>query len=221
MIDEFTKFLAETGTSPFSQIQQDKLVLFLHGFEPGYFVEFGACDGLYLSNTFLLEAKYGWDGILCEPAQSYYEALVKNRICHKEQLCVADQTGKTMQFVEVDYNSDKGLSGLQDYVFQDHHSETRRNNSITYDVNTISLKDLLDKYSAPEIVDYLSIDTEGSEFSILEAYDFSRHFKIITVEHNGTHNRDKIYSLLTSKGYDRILTEASAWDDWYIKKDLF
>lgn len=220
MKEEFEKFLEEYGKSEYSQIQQDKMVLFFHGFEPGFFVEFGACDGLYLSNTYLLEKEYGWIGILSEPAPSYYEALLNNRNAHKEQLCVADHSGKIMEFVEVDYENDKGLSGLQEFVFQDHHSQTRKDNSVTYQVNTISLKDLLDKYSAPDVVDYLSIDTEGSEYSILEAYDFSRHFRIISVEHNGTHNRDKIYSLLTDKGYDRVLTEFSAWDDWYIKRDL-
>jgi hypothetical protein len=216
----FKKFLKEHGESQYSQNKQDLFALFIHGKDPGYFVEFGACDGLYLSNTILLEKDYGWTGILSEPAPSYYEQLIKNRDCHLESLCVTDKTGDKVDFLEVDISSDKGLSGLTEFVFQDHHAETRRNNSSSYEVETISLKDMLDKYDAPDHIDFLSIDTEGSEYLILNGYDFSRDFKAIAVEHNGTANREKIYDLLTSKGYQRVLLEFSAWDDWYIKPDL-
>lgn len=221
MFNKFQKFIDNIGESKYSQNKQDLFALFIHGKVPGYFVEFGACDGIYLSNTALLEKEYNWTGILSEPASSYYNELIKNRSSHLEKLCVADKTGDIMNFLEVDLDNDKGLSGLADYVFQDHHSETRKNNSYTYNVETISLKDLLDKYNAPEHIDFLSIDTEGSEFMILKAYDFSRHFKAIAVEHNNTPNRESIYELLTSQGYERILLEFSAWDDWYIKRDLY
>jgi FkbM family methyltransferase len=220
MFNDFQKFLDVTAESQYSQNRQDLFALFINGDKPGYFVEFGACDGIHLSNTFLLEKEHGWTGILSEPAPSYYNELVKNRSSHLENLCVANESGKTMDFLEVDIENDKGLSGLTEFVFQDHHSETRKNNSQTYSVETISLKDMLDKYEAPESIDFLSIDTEGSEYLILKSYDFSRHFKAIAVEHNNTPNREKIYDLLSLKGYDRVLLEFSAWDDWYIKKDL-
>lgn len=216
----FIDFVRKNGDSKYSQINQDLFARFICGDEPGFFVEFGACDGVYLSNTLMLEKQYGWTGILAEPLPSYYKELIKNRSCSLSSECVSDKTGDEVKFVEVDIQSDKGLSGMSDYVFQDHHSETRKNNSTEIVVSTISLDDLLDKFDAPKVVDYLSVDTEGSEFMILDSYSFSRDFKCITVEHNGTSNGDKIHSLLTSKGYVRILKEFSKWDDWYIKKDL-
>lgn len=217
---EFMKFLEKNGESKYSQLQQDKFAAFITQEKSGFFVEFGACDGVHLSNTILLEDTYGWSGILAEPSPYYFNLLKDNRKAICDSRCVWSKSGETISFTEVDLDSDKGLSGITELAFQDHHSETRRNNSITYDVETVSLDDLLDSHNAPQIVDYISIDTEGSELNILEAYSFSREFKFISVEHNGTDNRDKIYSLLTSKGYDRILTECSKWDDWYIKKDL-
>ena len=45
--------------------------------------------------------------------------------------------------------------------------------SLKYKVKTISLEDLLVKYNAPNIIDYLSIDTEGSEYEILSKLDLS------------------------------------------------
>jgi hypothetical protein len=67
MIQEFNTFCERMES--YSQIRQDLFVLFALGKTPGYFVEFGACDGVYLSNTFLLETYYGWSGLLVEPSK--------------------------------------------------------------------------------------------------------------------------------------------------------
>jgi hypothetical protein len=68
-------------------------------------------------------------------------------------------------------------------------------------VKTISLNDLLKSFDAPTVIDYLSIDTEGSEFLILSNLDFSKwKFHIITVEHNFTSQRKLIEFFLFKKG---------------------
>ena len=88
-----------------------------------------------------------------------------------------------------------------------------------YPVVTISLGDLLNFYKAPREIDYLSIDTEGSEYEILSAFDFAKYkIKIITVEHNWTDNRKKIFDLLLSNGYQQVHDNATHCDDWYILK---
>ena len=89
----------------------------------------------------------------------------------------------------------------------------------TYAVETISLLDLLQTNGAPAYIDYLLVDTEGSEFDILKDFDFSKfQFGVITIEHNyNKANRDRLYALLTSKGYIRKYQSLSRWDDWYVK----
>jgi len=197
-----------------SQIDQDLFVRYiLQDKLNGYFVDFGATDGISYNNSYIFEKEYGWDGIVCEPNKFYQPDLLKNRTCHIDFNCVYNQTGITIPFYEVDQQD---LSTISTYSDKDHHKEAR-NSRKEYDVEIITLKDLMDKYNAPKIIDYLSIDTEGSEYTILSNYDFSRSFKVITVEHNHVEdNRNKIYSLLIEKGYERIPTEFSAFDDWYI-----
>ena len=96
------------------------------------------------------------------------------------------------------------------------HKEARVKGKI-YSVTTISLNDLVKRYNAPRQIDYLSIDTEGSEFDILSTFDFSKYkCKVITCEHNYTYARTKIYDLLSSNGYKRKLENLSAVDDWYV-----
>lgn len=198
--------------SKYSQNNQDLFVLDQLGTDPGFFVEFGADDGVTNSNTALLEKEYGWNGIICEPSIYCHDAMYLNRSCHIDTNCVYIASGFEIEFIDVG----NGLSSLKQYADKDNWASVRAGGS-GYTVNTISLKDLLDKYDAPSEIDYLSIDTEGSEYDILNAYDFSRHFKVITVEHNYTEQRERIYSLLISKGYKRVHEDVSQWDDWYIR----
>ena len=75
------------------------------------------------------------------------------------------------------------------------------------------------KFNIPEDIDYLSIDTEGSEYEIINFLDFNKYnISIITIEHNYTPNREKINSLLIENNYIRVLEDYSKVDDWYIKK---
>ena len=46
---------------------QDKKVLKYLPTAPGFFIEAGANDGLKQSNTFYLESRRGWRGLLVEP----------------------------------------------------------------------------------------------------------------------------------------------------------
>lgn len=197
-----------------SQLNQELFVLAQLNFKKnGYFVEFGAANGLLASNTYLLEKKFGWSGILAEPAKCWHELLVKNRNSNIETSCVWKNSGSKLNFEEVTVPE---LSTLSEFSSSDGHHQNRKK-SISYEVSTISLIDLLTKYDAPKYIDYLSIDTEGSEYEILSAFDFKKYiFRVITCEHNFTNMREKIYDLLVSNGYSRVYENISNYDDWYI-----
>ena len=211
MLDQ--KFLCTAGSvKTHSQLGQDALALTLFG-TSGYFVEFGAADGFHLSNTYLLENNYTWTGIIAEPNKLYADSL-KNRACHIDTRCVYKNSGETLEFFSV--NNFPELSTISNYADSDHWASQRSDN-LAYPVTTVTLDDLLDFYNAPETIEYISVDTEGSELDILSAFSFSRNVKLFTIEHNFTKNRDKIYQLMTDRGYIRILEQFSQWDDWYVK----
>jgi hypothetical protein len=82
----------------------------------------------------------------------------------------------------------------------------------------ISLNDLLIEAQAPQDIDFLSIDTEGSELKILAHFDFDRwNLRTISVAHNRTKMRERIFDLLTSRGYRRKWPEMSYYGDWYVR----
>jgi len=198
-----------------AQLKQDIFVLLETGFKKGgFFVEFGATNGVSLSNTYLLESHFEWSGILAEPAVIWHDELKKNRRAFIDTDCVWSESGRTLDFNMVDYSE---LSTISAFNNRDCHAASRKIGS-SYKVNTISLLDLLRRYNAPKCIDYLSIDTEGSEFDILSKFDFDQYnIAIITCEHNFTQDRQKIYDLLTSKCYQRKFSGLSKWDDWYIR----
>jgi FkbM family methyltransferase len=198
-----------------SQIRQDLFVLGELNFKQnGFFVEFGAADGIKLSNTFLMENFFGWKGILAEPAYFWRKSLLKNRPNSKiEELCVWKTSGETLTFNEV---AEPELSTISEFSNLDKHKGFREDGK-AYEVETISLADMLKKHHAPKHIDYLSIDTEGSEYEILKTFDFGTYtFSVITCEHNFTANRDKIRKLLRENGYLNVLTNISSFDDWFV-----
>jgi len=195
----------------YSQLGQDQWVL-QNVPHKGYFVDIGASDGVLFSNTYALE-RMGWTGICAEPHNRFFEELKRNRRCNLSNLCVLNETG-----LEVDFCEAGCLSGVSSY-FSDDHQRTCE----TIKKKTISLKDLLVNFNAPKHIEYLSLDTENSEWAILKAFNFDYKFKCITVEHNGVkENKEGIAALLKEHNYKRI----EKWhtfeevekniEDWYL-----
>jgi FkbM family methyltransferase len=212
--EEHSAKLLRSARESKSQLLQDLFVLSELGFKrEGFFVEFGATNGIDLSNTFLLEKQFAWTGILAEPAKAWQAALRKNRACNVESACVWRETGASVTFNAADMGE---LGTIDAFSSSDHHAQ-RRGAGEKYEVPTISLADLLEKFNAPREIDYLSVDTEGSEFEILRDFDFNKYrFKVITVEHNFTPQREDLFTLLTRNGYTRKCEGASEFDDWYV-----
>ncbi|HXA37473.1 MAG TPA: FkbM family methyltransferase [Phenylobacterium sp.] len=198
-----------------AQMLQDLWVTFERpGRRNGFFVEFGAGDGVRYSNTAYLERELGWTGIVAEPARIYRTQLRANRRCFVDNRCVWTKTGETLLFNQAAIPAHSTLDAFSD---SDNLGPTRETGA-RYEVETVSLNDLLAHWNAPRRIDYLSADTEGSELAILQALDFERYdVGLISVEHNHTDKRREIFDLLTSKGYRRTLEAMSGVDDWYVK----
>uniref|UniRef100_A0A6C0DLZ9 Methyltransferase FkbM domain-containing protein n=1 Tax=viral metagenome TaxID=1070528 RepID=A0A6C0DLZ9_9ZZZZ len=200
----------------YSQIGQDLEVLkFYNNKTEGFFVEIGASDGIELSNTYLLETQYNWKGVCVEPIPKRFELLCKNRpnsLCYDHAVY---STSNTPVIFDICTSYDL-LSGISDKI--DCHNIAGNKTQIT--VNTISFNDLLEKSNAPSFIDYLSLDTEGSELDILRSVDLQKYtFGLIDVEHNFVEpKRSQIRDLLTSNGYEYI--RENHFDDCYKHKSV-
>lgn len=183
-----------------SQIGQDNWVDSVLGNKKnGYFIELGACDGILYSNTLFFERELNWNGICIEPNDIYYSHLEKNRKCNTSNELVFSESD-----VLVDFSICEAVSGIVDNNIGPF---TKKEKIVKKKTTTLS--NILDKFKAPNIIDYLSLDVEGQEYNILSTFQFDKYkFRCLTVEHNephtGSEQRMKIRNLLEMNGYKFI-----------------
>ena len=97
------------------------------------------------------------------------------------------------------------------------NSAARNRNGYNTKVSSISLNDVFVKYFDSEQIDYMSVDTEGSELEILRNFDFKKFSpKIVTVEHNFTDQQKKLDELFMMNGYLRFFKDYTQFDAWYV-----
>ena len=208
-----------------SQIYQDIFASFIVGDKyDKTFIEFGATDGLDISNSYTLESSFNWKGVLSEPSPQWHEALKKNRKNSKIiTKCIWKESGKKLDFFMSDFGS---LSTIKDFVESDKisiptNTEIRLKSGKTISVETISLNDVIKEYFNSICPSYISIDTEGSEYEILKAFDLDNFRpKVFTIEHNHTENETKIDEHLIANGYVRIFRKLTTFDAWFIPSEI-
>jgi FkbM family methyltransferase len=206
-------FVARHAAASRAQLCQDLFVLIERsGKRAGYFVEVGAADGEHLSNTWLLEKRFGWRGILAEPNRAFLDTLRARRSARVDARAVWRSSGRQLPFLDV--AELRELSTLKDFQAADHYARA----GAEYLVETVSLNDLLAAHGAPSEIDYISIDTEGSELEILEGFDFERHrVHVFTIEHNFAPDRlARMTALLAARGYRRVLADYTRFDAWFV-----
>ena len=194
-----------------SQLGADNWVLHLFK-EPGFFVDVGCDDAFNISNTAKLEEN-GWKGICIDPFPTNFDKRPNSIV---EEAVVFSEAGNEVEFrlVNGEY---KALSGIENCL-NAHKDLILSNESKLVKFITKKLIDILDKHSAPNFIEYLNLDVEGSEYDILSTFDFSKYkFGAITVEHNYEEpKRTMIRELLEKNGYDLVIKQA--FDDWYVSK---
>jgi FkbM family methyltransferase len=156
----------------------------------GTFIEVGAYDGVWSSNTKLLEECYGWTGILIEPAEISFKKLQENRPLARCFKCALGsfEEDETYKYGDFDGGAMSSLIG-------------RTDRPKIYAVYIRSLQSVLDECSLHH-VNFLSLDTEGYELNILKGIDFSKTtFDYILIEIY-QHQYSDIVSLLSSHGYE-------------------
>jgi hypothetical protein len=158
-----------------------------------------------------------------EPNAEYFALLRKSRRCLCVSCCLYDREG-VVEFVESAYS----LGGILDTYDPRVLEQAKREFSVPQDAagnpKTVQkparpIQSVLDACAAPRVIDYWSLDTEGSELAILQSFPFDRYaFRTLTVEHNFGASRGAIRAFLESRGY--VYAAALGVDDCYVSPDL-
>jgi FkbM family methyltransferase len=179
---------------------------------PGYFVELGANDGISQSNTYFLQERYGWRGLLIEPAMNLFMELQRNRAAVGNSFACAACVpfGYQDEFVRMTYAGLMSVSrGLEvDLDDVDAHIDRAAPHlrtgevSVDFGAPARTLTALLEEAGSPATVDLLSLDVEGAELAVLQGVEHDRfRFRWILVE-----CRDimRLHAALQGWGYEQI-----------------
>lgn len=191
----------------------------LSGLRGGYFLDSGAGDGTIGSNTRLLEEVYGWSGICVEPNADLYARLRRSRNCTCLHCCLYSRDDRCVPFLE----GAREFGGIVEAFRPPDLARAeqaaallrRGDRPVVVDRQTRRPLTILQEAGAPRVIDYWSLDTEGSELEILGCFPFERYrVRVITVEHNHGPAREPIRDLLEARGYQRVVTLGI--DDGYV-----
>lgn len=166
----------------FSQHSQDTWVLSKLGIlDNGYFVDVGAHEGIWISNSYMMEL-LGWDGICIEAHPKTFQQLRKNRKCICLNYCI-DYCNHDVEY-RIGTSNDSGCGIIDvdtDCGTIPNRIETTGIEHIT--IKTKTLDDVLKENNAPKIIDYLSVDVEGAEHRVMASINLNEYkFKTITIE---------------------------------------
>ena len=89
-----------------------------------------------------------------------------------------------------------------------------------HEVKTTSLNTAFSLHNAPQEIDYISIDTEGSELEVLQGLDFNKYrVGFLTIEHNFVPGKKEAFAeYLAPFGFRPVLTEFSTQDIWLVNE---
>jgi FkbM family methyltransferase len=211
------------GRAFYGQYGQDAYVLrtIYKNKESGTFVDVGANHPVECSNSYLLELN-GWSGLAVEPQTSLNRLWPETRRTPCLDCAVGDES-KDVVFIQAS-PEEHGHSGVEGF------NKVKRDAS-KHVVCQKTLDEILRDHGISEI-DYLSIDVEGYEMSVLRGIDFSKSkIRLIGIENDTGFKslpflgkrlgfelgNNEIRRFLSRQGYEHIARIVS--DDFFIRAD--
>jgi FkbM family methyltransferase len=190
----------------YGQLGDDCLLWQFFQFKPtGYFVDVGAFDGIHLSNSYSFEQQ-NWRGICIEPHPDYYPLCAAARpgsIC-LEVACVGDDSQQQVSFQTESAGLFSGISVDEKRIMDAYKWRRVAYTGIkTVTVKARTLASVLDEYLPPDtLIDFISIDVEGTEPEVLRGLDLKRYRpRVLVVESNTAEMSDVIQAILHQAGY--------------------
>jgi FkbM family methyltransferase len=203
-VHEYYHKLLEFGQISYSQEGEDMLVAEILGHQAtGFYVDIGAHHPKRYSNTYHFYLK-GWLGINADAAPGSMKefATLRPRDINLE-IGIAAEAG-TLEFYMF---SEPGLNTL-DYKRMLEISQIPAYHLVAQvQVQTVPLAKLLDQHlPAGTKIDFLNIDVEGLDYSVLMSNNWDKYKpRLILVEHYVTDLeaalKSQIYQLLIQQGY--------------------
>ena len=176
----------------FSQSWQDWILFhnFFHHkrhWGTGFYVDFGTNDPEYISNTFFFDKCLGWKGLCIEMQEKYHAAIRAKRSCTLVPRCVLGVAAN------VSFSGGDGSASVRSDKEGEH-------------ISCLGVQDVFERYNFPKRFDFLSVDIEASEPSVLRCWDFKVVTpKTVLIETN-KHQQTLVDLFFHRRGYANVET---------------
>jgi FkbM family methyltransferase len=185
----------------------------------GKCIEIGATDGIHFSNTYHFELN-NWECLCVEPVPETFAKLKNNRK-NCLNLAISSQNMDSVNFelftiqnVEQPHSAMSGLE-VDEILVNDlkkHYPTIERN---TIKINTKRLDWCIENYFNYDEIDFISIDTEGSEIDVLKSFNVNNYnLKLLILENN--YNLSDIENYLKNYGWKK--DQRSYVNDFYVRE---
>jgi FkbM family methyltransferase len=134
----------------------------------GFYIDVGAWDDVTDSVTKHFYEK-GWHGINVEPVPIYFAKYKKSRKRDISlNIALLDKPGNSTLYAI----SDTGLSTFDTNCADDHRAKGLEINECTVEI--LTLEAICDEYAKDTQIDFLKVDTEGTELLVLQGGNWTR-----------------------------------------------
>ena len=188
-----------------SQIAQDRCLI-EHVFRyktRGFYIDMAANDARHLSNTYLLDRNLSWSGLCVEANRHYLPGLTDQRTCDIARVVVSNVTARS----RFRFHGENGGLVIPWMEGKDGIQE----------VETMGIRDLLKTAgSVPRYVDYMSLDLEGAEESVMRSFPFDAFsIDVLTIERPPA----ALHTQLVELGYCvKVCFDTHIGDIMYVKR---
>jgi FkbM family methyltransferase len=192
--------------SNYSQHNEDEIIKSY--FDDNYIgsgIDVGASDGVECSNTKYFE-ELGWYILCIEPNPRLYNKLVKNR--HNAVNYAISNVNDNLIFNVVSlkdsYIHEDAISSLKiDYRLLDYHKKLGFEiDVIPMMVDALTLDTCIERFYKDIKIDFLNIDTEGTELDVLKGFSIQKwNPKVLVIENN--FNDSDVEEYLKQFGYKK------------------
>jgi FkbM family methyltransferase len=190
-----------------SEFGQDKWLdeVVFKGKRNGVFFECGALDGVLDSNSLFFEQERGWTGLCVEANPDVIETLRKNRACIVEHCALMSVDDYAVSYIKIKGGL-FGWGGIRRHIEPQHMARilehTKETDRETVLVRGICLDTLLTTHGLKKI-DYLTLDIEGAEYSVIEVFPFHKYdIDVFEIENN--FDNYPIEEIMNKNGFKKI-----------------
>eukprot|EP00095_Tigriopus_kingsejongensis_P006167 maker-scaffold40_size501252-snap-gene-2.16 protein:Tk06167 transcript:maker-scaffold40_size501252-snap-gene-2.16-mRNA-1 annotation:"hypothetical protein DAPPUDRAFT_224483" len=213
------KFVPKADREEYGQANQAQIIdKLLQGLTNGFFIESGAADGVFFSNSLFFEVHRNWSGILIEPNPTQYQALTKaQRNCYNLQGCLSmHKYSEEVSFLNAGHVG--GVKAIKPGPSLAKQRSWTNYQKITFEsqVQCFPLYTILMALDNPR-VDLFSLDVEGAEIEVLQTIPWDKvdiGLVLVEVEHV---DKQEVKAIMTEAGYE-LRHNVNEQDYIFVKK---